>query len=380
MTEWISADLVFDGRRLIGNSAIRLEDGRATALAPLAELPEGTSPRHAGHLLSPGFVDLQVNGGGGVLFNRTPTPDGVLAIARAHRARGTARLLPTVITDAAPVMEAAAEAVLRVRGREGVLGIHIEGPHIAPARKGAHDPRHIRPLDDRTFAVVRRLRDAGVPVLLTLAPEAARPGQIASLREMGAVVSIGHSDASSEQAREALAEGASFFTHLFNAMSQMESRAPGVVGAAIASEAWCSAIFDGFHVAPEMLRIACSARPRPDRMILVSDAMPTVGGPDSFELYGETLRVEAGRLLNGRGTLAGAHLDMRGAAACAANVVGLPLEEALRMAVANPLEAIGLEDKIAIVGAGVDEIIVVGEEIADARPLREVVAESSAWS
>lgn len=374
MTEWISADLVFDGRRLSKDAAIRLEGGRATALAPLAELPEEAPPKHAGYLLSPGFVDLQVNGGGGVLFNRTPTPDGVLAIARAHRARGTTRLLPTVITDAAPVMEAAAEAILRVRGREGVLGIHIEGPHIAPARKGAHDPRHIRPLDERTFGVARRLRDAGVPVLLTLAPEAVRPGQIARLRQMGVVVSIGHSDASSEQVREALSEGVSLFTHLFNAMSQMESRAPGVVGTAIASDAWCTAIFDGFHVAPEMLRIACSARPRQDRMILVSDAMPTVGGPDSFDLYGETLRVEGGRLLNGQGTLAGAHLDMRGAVACATKVVGLPKEEALRMAVSNPLEAIGLEDSTPIVGSGVDDLIVVGKEFAYARPLREVVA------
>lgn len=375
MTEWISADLVFDGRRLSRNAAIRLENGRATALAPLAELPEGVSTNHAGYLLSPGFVDLQVNGGGGILFNREPTPDGVLAIARAHRALGTTRLMPTVITDSAPIMEAAAEAILQVRGREGVLGIHIEGPHISQSRKGAHDPRHIRPLDDRTFSLVQRMRDAGVPVLLTLAPEAVRPGQIARLSEMGAIVSIGHSDAASEQVREALDEGASFFTHLFNAMSQMESRKPGVVGTAIASEAWCSAIFDGHHVAPEMLRIACSARPRSDRMILVSDAMPTVGGPDSFELYGETLLVEGGRLLNRRGVLSGAHLDMRGAVAYAAKVVGLPLEDALRMAVANPLEAIGLEDTNAIVGAGVEEIIVVGAEIVDARPLREVVAE-----
>lgn len=355
---WITAKHIFDGDVLHAGVALAVEDDRVTALKPVAELPAGAHPDHLGHLITPGFFDIQVNGGGGVLLNTSPTRDGVLAIAAAHRALGTTALLPTVITDSADIMDAAADAVIAAHGQAGVMGIHIEGPHIAVARKGTHNPTHIRPLDERTFATVARLRAANVPVLVTLAPEAVQPGQIAQLGQMGAVVSIGHSDATLEQVREAEAEGVHLFTHLYNAMSPMLNRAPGVTGAAITSGAYCSVICDGIHVAPEMLQIAIAARPVGDRMILVSDAMPTVGGPEAFDLYGRSIRVEDGRLVNAEGSLAGAHTTMAQSLRFAVARLGVPLEAALRMAISNPARLMGLAGQFAITGQAVNELLV----------------------
>jgi N-acetylglucosamine-6-phosphate deacetylase len=251
-----------------------------------------------------------VNGGGDCLLNDTPTLAGMETIAAAHRRLGTVAILPTLITAPPEVLDRAAEAALAARGRPGLVGLHIEGPHIAPARRGTHAAEFIRPFDQRTLTVVRRLREGGVPVMITLAPEAAQPAQIAELAATGAVVSLGHTDATAEQVRAALAAGAGCFTHLFNAMSQMQNRAAGVVGAAINSAAPAGFICDGIHVADEMLSLAIRARPVPDAMFLVSDAMPTVGGSDRFTLYGREIRVSEGRLINAEGSLAGAHVTL----------------------------------------------------------------------
>ncbi|PYE84811.1 N-acetylglucosamine-6-phosphate deacetylase [Pseudoroseicyclus aestuarii] len=351
--DWIAPEGLFDGQRLHTGLALRLEDGRVAEVAPA---PEGARPL-AG-LVTPGYVDLQVNGGGGVLLNRDPSAEGMEAIAAAHRRFGTVAILPTVITDAPEVMEAAAEAAIAAKGREGLIGLHIEGPHIALARKGTHAPQHIRPLDEATLAVVEKTRAAGVPVLITLAPEAVREGQIARLAATGAKVFIGHSDATAEEARAALAEGAVGFTHLFNAMSQMTHRAPGVVGAAITSKAYAGIIADGHHVLDEMVALAIRARPLPDRMFLVSDAMPTVGGPDHFTLYGQELHLSEGRLVNAEGSLAGAHVTMADSVARLVRVLGLSPEEALRMAVTVPAEAMGLPDLARIEGRAARDVLV----------------------
>lgn len=342
---FLRPDAVFDDGQMHTGVVLHLRGGQVRVL-PSA--PEGMTPRPLAGVVSFGLIDLQVNGAGGVLFNATPTVEAIAAIVAAMRPSGTLGLLPTLITDAPEVLEAAADAVIDARGMPGMLGMHIEGPHIAPAKRGTHDPRFIRPLDSRTLRLAERLRAADVPVLLTLAPEAATPAGITSLAAMGVVVSIGHSNATAEQVAEALAAGARNFTHLFNAMSPMEGRAPGVVGAAILSTADVGIICDGIHVSDDMVRLAIRAHGA-GHMHLVSDAMPTVGGPDRFMLYGSEVHLENGALVNAEGSLAGAHVTMAQSVLRLAGPVGLPLETALAMAITNPARVIGAN--VAVTGS-----------------------------
>jgi len=365
---WLAPDRLFDGERLRGGLALRLDGTRVADLAPLD--PKMDAKPVPG-LLTPGYVDLQVNGGGGVLLNAEPTVAGMEAIAAAHRRLGTVALLPTLITDAPEVMDRATDAALAARGGPGIVGLHLEGPHISVPRRGTHAARFIRPLDDRTLAAVRRLREGGVPVLLTLAPEATAPGQIAALAAMGVVVSLGHSDATAEQARAALAEGARTFTHLFNAMSPLTHRAPGLVGAALNASVPVGLICDGIHVVDEVLALALRARPAPDLTYIVSDAMPTVGGPDHFRLYDMDLRVEDGRLVNPEGSLAGAHVTMAESVARLVTRVGTDPETALRMAVTVPAQLIGRPDLATIEGRDAADLLLLDDGYALAGTLAE---------
>ncbi|MFM2356390.1 MAG: hypothetical protein RLZZ528_2126 [Pseudomonadota bacterium] len=360
-TFWIRPDRAFDGQGLRTDVAVAIADGVITAIGTP---PDGAAVEPLAGTLTPGYLDLQVNGGGGVLLNTDPTAEGMETIAAAHRRFGTVGILPTLITDAPEVLDFATEAALQAWGRKGILGLHVEGPHISVQRRGTHAERFIRPLDARTFNCVARLRAAGVPVMITLAPEAVAPGQIAALARMGAVVSIGHSDASADMVRGALDEGASCFTHLFNAMSPLLHRSPGVVGAALNSRAHAGIICDGIHVADELVGLAIRARPEPDRMFLVSDAMPTVGGPDRFRLYDMDLHLEGGRLVNDEGSLAGAHVTMAESVARLVNVVGVDPALALRMATSIPAAVIGLPDKGQIVGRPMDEVLVLGADMS----------------
>lgn len=362
-TEWLCPDAVFDGDVLVRGVAVGLANGRAVDVRPVANVPAAALRQAVCGTITTGFLDLQVNGGGDVLLNTTPTEDGMLAIAAAHRRFGTVGILPTVISDHAEVLAQAAGAALSARGRTGVLGLHIEGPHIAAARRGTHAEHMIRPMDDATIAIVRHLRQAGVFVMITLAPEAATLVQIAQLAATGAVVSLGHTDITADQTRAALAAGATCFTHLFNAMSPMLSRAPGVVGAAINSDAYAGIICDGIHVADEMVGLAIRARPSPDRMFLVSDAMPTVGGSDHFDLCGQEVWLVGGRLLNEEGTLAGAHTTMAQSVARLVNVVGVDLTTALRMAVTVPARVIGRPDLAQIIGRDAADLLVLDAEL-----------------
>ena len=355
---WLLPTRLFDGQTLHSGMAACVENGVITRLATKA--PAGATVLNG--TLCPGFFDIQINGGGGVLFNTSPHREGLAAIAKAHHNIGTRHWLPTVITDAPEVLEAAVNAVLECFGDYGIAGIHIEGPHIALARKGTHKPSFIRPLDARTIAQLKRLRARNIPVLLTLAPEAATPAQVAEITAMGVTVSLGHTNATAAEAEALLAAGATLFTHLFNAMSQMENRAPGVVGAAINSRAYTSIIADGQHVDPSMLALACRARPVANRMILVTDAMPTVGGPDHFELYGGTVFLKDGRLINPQGTLAGAHTTIMDGIATLQNV-GISLEDALQMATSNPAALMGLEAQVGgLVGAAFEDTLLLGED------------------
>lgn len=353
------ADGIFDGQHIRTDAALLIANGRVAKVG-VPHAPDRPFWRMSG-LVCPGFVDLQVNGGGGVLFNNRPTAEGLVAIARAHRSTGTAAFLPTLITDAPEIMERAARAILEVIGQEGIVGLHLEGPHLSEARRGTHETRFIRPLDDQTLAIVARLRAREVPLMLTIAPEAVVAGQIADLVGQGVVVALGHSAATFEQVQAALAEGAQTFTHLFNAMSQMQVRAPGMVGAAIRSTAYASMICDGVHVAPEMLSIAMRARPRDDRMIIVTDAMPTVAGPPHYELYGRTIRLQDGRLVNEDGALAGAHVTMLQSVKYAIEVLDQTAEQALRMAVTHPAELMGLNDLVQLEDRSTKDVLLIAD-------------------
>lgn len=355
MSIWIRPERVFDGEGLAAGIGLCLEGDRIERIGPV---PMGAEVRPLRGTVTPGYVDLQVNGGGDVLLNRDPTVAGMERVAAAHRRYGTVAILPTIITDLPEVMTRFAEAAIEARGRRGLIGVHIEGPHISVPRRGTHAERFIRPMDETTINLVRGLRGAGVPVMITLAPEAVAPGQVAALAATGAVVSIGHSDASAEAVRALLAEGARCFTHLFNAMSPMLNRAPGVTGAAINSTAHCGIICDGIHVADEMVGLALRARPVSDRMFLVSDAMPTVGGSGRFRLYDMEIHVEDGRLVNSEGSLAGAHVTMAESVARLVRVVGADLATALRMAVTVPARLMGRGDLAGLVGRDAGEILV----------------------
>lgn len=343
-------ELVIDGGRLLRIGPRRDEPARQVALA----LP----------LLS----DLQVNGGGGVMLNDRPTVDGLRAIAAAHRSLGTGDILATVITDAPEVADAAADAVLQCHGQTGILGLHIEGPHLSPERRGTHAARHLRPLDRRTVDLVERLRGHGVPVMITLAPERADPALLAALVASGAVVSAGHSSASASEARQAFAAGVGCVTHLYNAMTPMGSRNPGLLGAAIDSEIPCGVICDGIHVSWTMLRLALRARPRPGLCFAVSDAMATVGGPDSFRLYGQRIVQQGGRLVNAEGALAGAHVSLRD---CLLNLiahVGLPWAEAVAMVTDLPRRLMGLAPRRIAEGMDKSELLLVDRKELVAAP------------
>lgn len=353
---WIKPDRVFDGTRLKTAVYLRLTDGRVAEIAPKA--PADAPVKNLTGTVAPGFVDLQVNGAGDVLLNDNPSPQAMQTILSAHRRFGTVAIMPTVITDRREVLDEAVEAALAAKGMPGIIGLHIEGPHISVVRRGTHAEQFVRPMDAATIDHVRSLRAADIPVMITIAPEAVTPAQITALAETGAIVSIGHTDATADQAREAMQAGATCVTHLFNAMSPMLNRAPGVVGAAINSTAYAGVICDGVHVADEMIGLAIRARPVADRMFLVSDSMPTLGGSGHFRLYGHEVSLENGRLVNDEGSLAGAHVSVAESVARLIDKVGIAPECALRMAVTVPAELIGRPELATLVGRNIADVLV----------------------
>lgn len=329
---------LFDGEVIRSGQAVLIADGRIEKIMPAADLGRGvTALDLGGGILAPGFVDAQVNGGGGVLLNEAPTVATVRRMAEAYRIFGTTGLLPTVITDDTRIIRAAADAVAAARRENvpGVLGIHIEGPFLDPSRRGAHPPEFIRAITQDDVAWLSKL-DCGI-VLLTLSPSHVAPETIATLVKAGIIVSLGHSDATAGQARAALSAGARGFTHLYNAMSQLQHREPGMVGAALADRnSYCGIIADGHHVDPLALEVAIAAK-RQGHVFLVTDAMPpAAGGPDRFELQGRTVLARNGRLELADGTLAGSILTMDEALRYCVYILKLDLAEALRMASLYP--------------------------------------------
>ena len=342
---WLLPDAIYDGTRLRPGAALAVAGTRSLRIGTP---PNGAPTRHLKGTLTPGFLDLQVNGGGDALLNNDQSPQALHTMAAAHRRFGTVGILPTVITDAPEVLARAVNATLAAFAEpdpnRSLLGLHIEGPHLSVPRRGTHAAEYIRPFDATTLAHVQRLRAAGIFVKITVAPESTTPQDVARLASLGAVVSIGHSDTSAEATRALLDAGATCFTHLFNAMSPMLNRAPGVTGACINSTAYAGIICDGIHVADEMVGLAIRARPLPGRMFLVSDAMCTVGGSDHFRLYGQDIWLKDGRLVNAEGSLAGAHVTMAEGLRRLITTVGISPETALDMAISAPARLLDRPD------------------------------------
>lgn len=350
------ADSLFDGESLRRDCAVIVAGDRVEASLPRGELATTDLPRRMLRgILAPGFVDLQVNGGGDVLFQDTLDAEGLRRIAVAHRRLGSTAFLPTLISADRGTIRRGIELVRSAlaappTGGARVLGIHIEGPHLAPTRAGAHDADAFRPLEGADLELLTDLSEGAV--LVTLAPECVRTADIRALARAGVRVFAGHSEASAEQIAAARAAGLAGFTHLFNAMPPLRAREPGVVGAALAdADAYCGIIADGAHVHWDNLRIACRAKP--DRLFLVSDAMPPVGGSRRhFNLAGVAVRVEGGRCLRADGTLAGSALDLGQAARNLVSELGCPLERVLAMVSRVPATCMGLDHHLGRVVPG----------------------------
>ena len=334
--------LLVSGGRI---EALAEADDARCAIADIVDLE--------GQLLLPGFIDVQVNGGGGVLFNDDPSPDSIGAIGAAHRRFGTTGFLPTLISDDLDTIGSAIAAVQSAldSGMPGVLGIHIEGPFLNWKRRGVHDSKHLRLLDTSLVALLSGLRTGRT--VLTLAPEMTTPEAIAKLNAAGILVSAGHSDANYAETIAAIAQGLRGFTHLFNAMARLEPRDPGIVGAALYDQnTWCGIIVDGHHVDPIMLKLALRCK-RHDRFMLVTDGMPAVGSSEpSFVLQGRTIRVVDGVCRDENGTLAGTALDMAAAVRNAVSLLGLDIVAAARMASQYPAEFLGLGHELGRIAPG----------------------------
>jgi len=342
----VAADHVFDGSTKHQNAAVLLEGSDIKGVLPQSELPAEVPTRRlpAGCWLAPGFIDLQVNGGGDVLFNNSPTPETIMTIASAHRRFGTTAILPTFITDTREKMRSAMDAAQEAIERDpGVLGIHLEGPFLSPEKAGAHDVRLMREPDEADLELLCGEREG--EMLVTLAPERVPKGFVAQLTKAGRRVSLGHSMATYDETCAAMEEGLAGFTHLFNAVRPLQSREPGPIAAALESPAaWYGLIVDGWHVSPAMLRLALRGCGHP---MLVTDAMAPVGGREStFRLYGSEIKIIDGRCLRADGTLAGAALDMASAVRNCVTLAGVSLTEALGFASRNPAEFIGVGHRL----------------------------------
>jgi N-acetylglucosamine-6-phosphate deacetylase len=351
--------------RLVEGRCVLLADGRILDIVAPSERRARRAERRdlGGQLLLPGFIDSQVNGGGGVLFNDAPSVESIRAIGRAHRRFGTTGFLPTLISTDLDIM---ARAIAAVRGAieagvPGVLGIHIEGPYLSLARKGVHDPAKLRELDASALGLLTSLR--GGRTLVTLAPEVTTPQIIEKLVAAGVVVSAGHTNATYAEISIALRHGLTGFTHLFNAMSQLTGREPGAVGAALEDPtSWCGIIVDGAHTDPVVLRIALRCKPH-DRFMLVTDAMPSVGTNDlSFELQGRRITVSGSTCLDEDGRLAGSNIDMATCVRNAISMLGLSLPEAVRMASQGPAEFLGLAHDTGRIAPGLRADLVLADE------------------
>lgn len=332
----ISVARLFDGQNWQQNVTLTIKASHIDSIQP------ATGPVLSGSLV-PGFIDVQVNGGGGALFNTDTSLEALRTMVKAHAQFGSTALLPTVITDSVVVMQQAAAVIAQAIASEepGIIGVHFEGPHLSVPKKGVHPQNFIRPLSEAELAIYKRT-DLGIK-LVTVAPETISPEQIKELVKADVIVCLGHSNADAATAQAALAAGATGFTHLYNAMSPLTSREPGVVGAALADpHSWCGVILDGLHVHPLAVKVALAAKPR-GKLLIVTDAMSPVGtNQTEFDFFDGKVIRDGNKLTNLNGNLAGSVLDMAGAVSYAVKELGLELSEAVRMASLYPAEFLGI--------------------------------------
>lgn len=349
----IAAQRLFDGEGMRAPSLVTFENGIISGLEPLGRtVPDNALRLRDDALLTPGFIDVQVNGGGGAFLNAAPDLATIATMATAHRRYGTTGLLPTLITDARDVLRNLAAIAADAMEIPGVLGFHLEGPFLNPARKGIHPVEHMRAPDEQDLQLLRTFVRCGRS-FLTLAPEMVEESFIHAIADMGLRMAIGHSDATAQQAQHAFSCGVTGVTHLFNAMSQMTPRAPGIVGAVMSDDkSYAGIICDGLHVAPDNLRATYKAM-GPDRLMLVTDAMPTAAsGLQSFRIGDRMISLRDGKLTGPDGTLAGAHITMIETVRNAAAMMRCSLADALIMASRTPARYLGLEKTYGRIAAG----------------------------
>lgn len=346
---------VFNGESLLKDHAVVIEGDKVLNVLPQRQLTGDIQVGFDlnGQTLAPGFIDLQVNGGGGLMFNNTLTVEGLRTLANAHRQYGTTALLPTLITDSYAVMRQAIAAVKQAieEGVPGIIGIHLEGPFLNPEKKGAHAVEKFCVIDEQGFEVISSLTVG--KTLVTIAPELTTSDMIKRIRNQGIVICAGHTGADYNQTCEGLAAGVTGFTHLYNAMTPLLSREPGMVGAALNDEnSWFGIIADGFHMHPAAFRVAVAAK-QSGGAVLVTDAMATVGSEDkSFVLDGETIYAVEGRCTNAAGSLAGSDLDMNSAIKNAMKFARIDWMEAVRMATVYPAKALGVDRQLGYIKSG----------------------------
>jgi N-acetylglucosamine-6-phosphate deacetylase len=343
----LTVESLLNEEELLQQHSISIEDGQIVSI----DAYEGGSENILSGTLVPGFIDVQVNGGGGFLFNESPTLDSLKQIGYAHQQFGTTGWLPTLVTDNIEQMHLAADAVAEAMRQKvpGILGIHFEGPHLSVKKRGVHQEHLIRQLDKSEKELFVR-SDIG-KVVVTLAPENVSPELISELVAEGVIICLGHSNATFEQTQKALDAGATGFTHLYNAMSAFSSREPGMVGAALLDkDSFAGLILDGVHVHPQAAKLAIQTKPN---IMLVTDAMPPVGSAkDSFEFFGQTILRDGDTLRDDEGRLAGSVLDMASAVRNCSKLLSLSLPQASKLASLNPAKFLGIDTEFGSLAVG----------------------------
>ena len=347
MKQALLGSQIFCGERFYDNHALLVEGKSIVDIVDKNNTPDNFNKIELDQgILAPGFIDLQVNGGGGVLFNNSPNKESLNTIIKAHQFFGTTSIMPTVISDSLEVLEQCIKTVTEeIKNNSSLLGIHIEGPFFNTKYRGVHQKQYISAINSDYLNLFESLK--GFPVMLTLAPECISSQQLKHLTSLGIKTLAGHSDASYDELDDAIKNGLDGFTHLFNAMGQISAREPGVVGSALHFEnTFASIIVDLHHVHPSLIQLAYQLKPK-GKLFFISDSMATINhGKPSFELYDEVVNESDGRLVNSEGKLAGSSITQIDAVKNVYQKCNIPLNQALAMASRYPAEYLGIENHL----------------------------------